>query len=126
MNKPDIPYEYDARKEANYLHIVAKGERNLDNLRYFLKDLNISYSEHAKIKVLIDFRSFGEPMEMLDSWNLLYNNLRSVDIGFPKGAIVENPGSIRLARFYERVARNLGYNLAVFSSTKEAINWLFE
>lgn len=116
-------YEFQLRKENNHLHFSVKGERNPENLINLVNDITTAIKNNFCSRILVDLSAFGEPLTMLSSWKIVLSTMKNYTKQILiSAAIIESEESLKMARFYERAARNPGYNLQVFTDEQKALD----
>lgn len=119
------PYDLKFLKKHEHLHFNVKGERSLESLKKLVEDIAVASKKHKNSKVLVDLSEFGEPLDILSSWEVIASHFdQHVQGVVSRGAIIENEKSYTLTRFYERASRNLGHDLRVFTYVQKAKDWL--
>jgi hypothetical protein len=123
MAKAD--HEVTIQVEGGYLAARAAGERSLNAVTSLAVQIAQAATDAQVGKVLVDVRDLRGRLRVLDSFlvvNSVFDSLRGK--GLRQAAIVDRGMPPIRGWTFEIIARNRGFNLRIFTSREEAVEWL--
>jgi hypothetical protein len=118
-------YEVTIQVEGDYLAARAAGERTLNAVTALAVQIAQAAGDAQVGKVLVDVRDLRGRLRVLDSFlvvNSVFDSLRGKGL---RQAAIADRGMPPIRGFaFETIARNRGFNLRIFTSREEAVEWL--
>lgn len=123
-----MSYVLEAIQKPGYLHIRVTGENTPEVAAAYLRQMLAACIEHGCGVVLIEESLSGPPMDVMDVYQLASEIGEQARNVIRQVAYVDlNPDhSIGLMRFAGDVAAGHGVNVRIFSTVREAEQWLRE
>ena len=121
-----MSYKLSIERQDDVLWATATGTRSLETVLSMSYEILASCERHKVTKVLTDVRGLDGRLKAIESFELSENH-------FPKirdrklithNAIVDLKRFEQDFRFFENVATNRGFNIALFSDPDSALKWL--
>jgi hypothetical protein len=121
-----MPIKYTYSVSGDVLHVKTMGtDKDLDEVQKYGAELIGICKEHHITKVLADERDLEYTIGVIDTLQLAQYYSRKLPI-LARVAVVANSKYWDDAQFWETASKNRGLNVRVFTSYKEAKQWIEE
>ena len=121
-----MSYELFLQEKENYLHFQVTGENQPDTVRGYLADILKECMKRGTTWILVEENLRGPGLSVLDIFRISAEGTQNANGHLRRVAYVDsNPDhSYANMKFATTVASNRGLNVRMFSSVKEAEEWL--
>jgi len=116
-------YKLSITQKPRYLHAVVTGLNSKENVMAYLEEIRRECATHGCSRVLIEERLEGLRLNTTDVFQIAAEGSGRAQ-GFEAIAYVDVNAEGDLMKFAETVAVNRLLPVRVFSSVREAENWL--
>jgi hypothetical protein len=122
----EMTYELQIRIEEHYLYVCASGARTRSNVSSMAEAILDACSQNHVKRVLVDVRELTGRLSVFESYSIpvkVFPRLRKRGV-LTKAVIVDSGERSDRSRFFESLARKLGFNIRIFEDVDRAIEWL--
>jgi hypothetical protein len=126
---PTVDYRCAVEPRPGYLHVLVTGQNTVANVRRILTDVVAACAQcaqHGCSRVLLEENLSGPSLGMVEAFEIVSEGSTTARSLVQQIAYVDtNPEhDSSLLDFIETVAVNRGVRVRVFSTVREAENWL--
>ena len=119
-----MSYHLDIERRGNYLNATITGTNDAETVLRYMNDIKARCTAEDCFRVLIDERLTGPRLDEMQIFDLLSRGSPEALGFFEALAYVDSQQDFEVVKFAETVAVNRGIPIAVFTSTRDAENWL--
>ncbi len=119
-------YNLDIKNESDYVLATASGKRTRKNIAAIAQEIISACEQNHITRVLVDVRELDGHLNIFNSFMFIvteFPKLRNRKV-INKAVIVDLQKRGERLRFFERVARNRGYNIRLFTKFESAKSWI--
>jgi hypothetical protein len=121
-----MSYELTITQKSTHLHAIVTGKNTRENVAAYLEELQREMTGQSCRRLLIEERLEGPRLRAIDVFNIVSEASNRSQRNFEAIAYVDVFAEGSVMKFAETVAVNRGVSVLVFSSVREAENWLMD
>lgn len=125
MGHRSVPYSFSVDAKAGHLHVRVSGENTPETVARYLADTLEACRAHDRRRVLVEEDLAGPSLSQMQMFDLIADRGDARPPAVTIAYVDVNPEhDAGLLRFAETAARNRGFLLHLFSTVREAEEWL--
>ncbi len=119
-----MSYKLTITQKPTYLHAIVTGLNNKENVARYLEEIQRECTVQGCYRVLIEEHLEGPRLNTMDVFQIVSEGSSRARQCFEAIAYVDANAESDLMKFAETVAVNRGLPVRVFSSIRDAVEWL--